>query len=68
MEPSSIEMKWITAIRSAKVWSDVQPYFEALANEAGVPNDWKTPESEYTLESVMQQIEQYYQVEIFRKS
>ena len=66
MKPTEQELRWIHAIRSGKIWSDVQPYFEALAHEAGVPDDWKDPDSTYTLETVMRKIQEYYQVEIFR--
>lgn len=54
-------------IRNAKTWESVTAYFEYLAHEAGAPDDWKAPGSTWTLETVIQQIEDYYQVELFRR-
>ena len=59
---------WITAIRSAKSLEGATAAFEALAHEAGIPDDWKDPDSSYSLESVVQQIESFYGLELFRRS
>ena len=68
MTMNDYEKQCIDAIRSAKVWESVTAQFELLAHEAGIPDDWKDPNSSYTLETVVQQIENYYGIELFRRS
>ena len=68
MNMNQHEKQCLDAIRSAKTWDSVTAYFELLAHESGIPDDWKDPNSSYTLESVVQQIESYYGIEFFRRS
>ena len=62
------EKKAIANIRAAKLWDSVTADFELLAHEAGVPDDWKSQDSGYNLETVIQRIDDYYQIELFRKA
>ena len=62
------EMLWLVSIRAGKSLESVTAQFELLAHEAGIPDDWKDPNSSYTLETVVQQIENYYGIELFRRS
>lgn len=61
------EKQCLETIRAAKAWDSVTAHFELLAHEAGVPDDWKDPDSCYTLETVVQRIESYYGIELFRR-
>lgn len=65
---NQLEQQCLDTIRTAKVWESVTAAFELLAHEAGIPDDWKAPDSDYTLETVVQQIESYYGIELFRSS
>lgn len=58
----------IDNIRNGKSFDQVQTSLEALADMANVPHDWKAPGSGYTLESVIQQIEDAFNVRLFRSS
>ena len=63
---NELERKCLDEIRTAKIWAYVMPQFELLAHESGVPDNWKEPGSPYTLETVVNQIESFYGIELFR--
>lgn len=65
---TQIEKQCFESIRTAKVWESVAAQFELLAHEAGIPDDWKDQDSGYTLETVIQQIEDHYQTDLFRRA
>ena len=63
---NELERNCLDEIRAAKIWADVMPQFDLLAYESGIPEDWKEPNSPYTLETVTQHIERFYGIELFR--
>ena len=57
----------INKLRAAKTWDDIQKYLSILMDDVNLWELWIDPDSSVTLETVIQKIENCYQVELFRK-
>ena len=61
----SIEYFTLVCFRSAKSWRKAEKYFDSLARAAGVPDNWKDPDSDIVLAHVVKQIEDHLGTDLF---
>ena len=57
----------IDGLRSAKSWDDVIMNLEILMDDLDLWDLWHDQDTNVTLETVIQRIEEMYQTEVFRK-
>ena len=62
---TDIEYLLLVSFRSAKSWRKAEKTFESLAYAAGVPDNWKDPDSGIVLAHVVQQIEDHLGTDLF---
>jgi len=62
---TDLEYFCLVSFRSAKSWRKAEKYFDSLAHAAGVPDNWKAPDSDIVLANVVKQIEDHLGTDLF---